>query len=215
MNGGRTSDGGGWLDRLVAVGAVTQGHFELSSGLHSPEYVQCARLLERPDLVRTAARDLVALLAPRLDEPPATIASPALGAIVLGYEVACAWGCRSIWAERSPEDERLAFRRGFDLRPGERVVAVEDVVTTAGSLRELVELLEHRQAQVVGVAALVDRSGGRVEWRVPSAALVTLEGVQLPPGRCPQCAAGVGLEKPGSRPSGTGTKRTPESTHSR
>ncbi len=203
-----SAGGSGWLDRLVAIGAVTQGHFELSSGLHSPEYVQCARLLERPDLVRAAASDLVALLSPRLDEPPATIASPALGAIILGYEVARVWGCRSIWAERNPHDGRLAFRRGFDSQPGERVVAVEDVVTTAGSLRELVELLERHQAQVVGVATLVDRSGGGVQWRMPSAALVTLEGVQSPPGRCPQCAAGVGLEKPGSRPSGTGTKPT-------
>jgi len=209
------ADGSRWLDRLVVIGAVTHGHFELSSGLHSPEYVQCARLLERPDLVQAAARDLVALLSPRLDEPPATIASPALGAIILGYEVARAWGCRSIWAERNPQDGRLAFRRGFDLQPGERVVVIEDVVTTAGSLRELVELLERHQAQVVGVATLVDRSGGGVEWQVPSAALVTLEGVQLPPGRCPQCAAGAGLEKPGSRPNGTGTKPTQESTHSR
>ena len=203
-----TSQGREWLDQLTAIGAVTQGHFELSSGLHSPEYVQCARLLERPDLVQSAAQDLVALLSPLLDAPPVTIASPALGAITLGYEVARAWGCRSIWAEREPGDGRLAFRRGFGLQADERVVAVEDVVTTAGSLRELVELLERRNAQVVGVATLVDRSGGAVEWRVPSVALVTLEGVQVPPSRCAQCAAGLELEKPGSRPSGAGTKPT-------
>jgi orotate phosphoribosyltransferase len=208
VSSGRAWQGRGWLDRLTAVGAVTQGHFELSSGLHSPEYVQCARLLERPDLVQSAAQDLVALLSPLLDAPPATIASPALGAITLGYEVARAWGCRSIWAEREPRDGRLAFRRGFDLQADERVVAVEDVVTTAGSLRELVELLERHRAQVVGVATLVDRSGGAVEWRVPSVALVTLEGVQVSPSRCPQCAAGLELEKPGSRPGEAGTKPT-------
>lgn len=206
MSSGHTPDRRGWLDRLIAIGAVTQGHFELSSGLHSPEYVQCARLLEYPDLVQSAARDLVAVLSPRVDTPPATIASPALGAITLGYEVARAWGCRSIWAEREPRDGRLAFRRGFGVRADEPVVAVEDVVTTAGSLRELVELLERHRAQVVGVATLVDRSGGEVQWRVPSAALVTLEGVQVPPDGCPQCAAGLEFEKPGSRPSGAGTK---------
>jgi orotate phosphoribosyltransferase len=143
-----------------------------------------------------------------MDAPPATIASPALGAIILGYEVARALGCRSIWAERRSKDGQLVFRRGFDLQPGERVVAVEDVVTTAGSLRELVELLQRHQAQVVGVATVVDRSGGKVEWQVPSAALVTLEGVQVPAGQCSQCSAGLELEKPGSRPSGAGTKPT-------
>jgi orotate phosphoribosyltransferase len=171
----------------------------LSSGLHSPNYVQCALLLQHPDEAAAAGSELAERLSRRVATPPQTIVSPAIGGIVLGHEVARAWGARAVWAERSPEGG-LAFRRGFALSPGERVVAVEDVITTAGSLRELVELCQQAGAEVVGVASLVDRSGGTVTWELPWAALVAIEVAHHPPDSCPQCAAGIPVLKPGSRP---------------
>lgn len=188
-----------WLDRLRARGALLEGHFRLSSGLHSPHYVQCALFLQHPDEARRAAEALAAGLRERIPEPPAAVVSPAIGGIVLGHELGRALGCRAVWVERVA-DGRLDLRRGFAFAPGEPVVAVEDVVTTAGSLRELVRVVEARGARVVGVASLVDRSGDRVPWDVPAVRLVRLEGVQHPAEACPQCRAGIPVEKPGSRP---------------
>lgn len=196
---GGAAAGGEWLARLRERGALLEGHFRLSSGLHSPHYVQCARLLQYPADAEAAARALVERLASALGEPPTAVVSPAIGGIVLGHEVARGWGCRAVWAERGGKGV-LTFRRGFTLAAGERVVAVEDVITTAGSLRELIDLAEREGAVVAAVAALVDRSGGAVEWEIPAASLVRLEAVQLPPERCPLCAAGVPTVKPGSRP---------------
>jgi orotate phosphoribosyltransferase len=196
---GRAADGG-WIDRLRARGALLEGHFRLSSGLHSPSYVQCALLLQHPDDAAAAGGELAERLARRVATPPETIVSPAIGGIVLGHEVARAWGARAVWAERSGPEGGLAFRRGFALSPGERVVAVEDVVTTAGSLREVVDLCREAGAEVVGVATLVDRSGGSVTWELPWASLVEIEVAQHPPASCPQCAAGIPAVKPGSRP---------------
>lgn len=188
-----------WLARLRGRGALLEGHFALSSGLHSPHYVQCARLLQWPEDAAAAAMAIVDALRPSIGHAPDAIVSPAIGGLVLGHEVGRAWGCRALWAERDAEGA-LGFRRGFELVAGERVVAVEDVVTTAGSLRELFGRCEAAGATVVGVAALVDRSAGAVGWDVPATALVELEGVQVPPDRCPQCAGGLPLDRPGSRP---------------
>lgn len=189
-----------WVERLRARRALLEGHFRLSSGLHSPRYVQCALLLQHPTDAAAAAAALVERLAERVDGVPDAIVSPAIGGIVLGQEVARAWGARAIWAERAGPEGELTFRRGFSLAPGERVVAVEDVVTTAGSLRELVALCRATEAEVAGAAALVDRSGGRVEWDLPWASLIEIEVEQHRPESCPQCAAGIPAVKPGSRP---------------
>lgn len=189
-----------WVARLKARGALLDGHFRLSSGLHSPRYVQCALLLQHPEEAAAAAAALVERIASRVDGIPDAIVSPAIGGIVLGQEVARAWGTRAIWAERAGPEGRLAFRRGFALEPGERVVAVEDVVTTAGSLREIVSLCRAAGAEVAGAAALVDRSGGTVAWDLPWASLVEIEVEQHSPGTCPQCAGGSEAVKPGSRP---------------
>ncbi|MGH7563596.1 MAG: orotate phosphoribosyltransferase [Gemmatimonadota bacterium] len=188
-----------WLARFRERGALLEGHFRLSSGLHSPHYVQCALFLQHPEDAREAAESLVARLLPSLGEPPDTVVSPAIGGLVLGHELGRAFGCRAIWAERGV-DGALGFRRGFRIVPGERVVAAEDVVTTGGSLRELIRLVTAAGGQVVGVACLVDRSGGRVSWEVPAASLVRLEGVQVPSGECASCAEGLPVQKPGSRP---------------
>lgn len=189
-----------WIERLKARDALLEGHFRLSSGLHSPRYVQCAMLLQHPDDAAAAAAALVARIVERVDGVPDAIVSPAIGGIVLGQEVARAWGTRAIWAERAGPEGELTFRRGFSLAPGERVVAVEDVVTTAGSLRELVSLCRSVEADVMGAAALVDRSGGRIEWDLPWASLIELEVEQHLPESCPQCASGIPTVKPGSRP---------------
>ncbi len=191
---------GEWLERLRARGALLDGHFRLSSGLHSPAYVQCALLLQHPADAAAAGTALVEILSDRVSPAPATIVSPAIGGIVLGQEVARAWGARAIWAERPGSGSELAFRRGFSLAPGERVVAVEDVVTTAGSIREVVALCHSAGAEVVGAAAVVDRSAGGVPWDVPWAALVEILVEQHAPESCPQCAAGIPVVKPGSRP---------------
>ncbi|HEY7471164.1 MAG TPA: orotate phosphoribosyltransferase [Gemmatimonadota bacterium] len=189
-----------WIARLRARGALLEGHFRLSSGLHSPRYVQCALLLQYPGDAADAGAALVERLAARVAPAPQTIVSPAIGGLVFGHEVARAWSARAIWAERGGQEGALAFRRGFALAPGERVVAVEDVVTTAGSLRELVSLCRAAGADVVGAGALVDRSGGRVAWDLPWASLVALEVEAHPPESCPLCAAGTPAVKPGSRP---------------
>ena len=189
-----------WSRRLKERGALLEGHFRLSSGLHSDRYVQCARLLQWPEDAAAAGDALVAALRPEVDPPPTAIVSPAIGGLVFGHEVARAWGCRAIWAEREASTGAFAFRRGFSLEPGERVVAVEDVVTTAGSLRELIDVIEGTSAVVAGVGMLVDRSAGAVTWRVPSASLARVRTSQSAADTCPACAAGEPIVKPGSRP---------------
>ena len=192
--------GGEWLTRLRARGALLDGHFRLSSGLHSPAYVQCALLLQHPGEAAAAGQALVENLAGRVTPAPATIVSPAIGGIVLGQDGARAGGARARWAERAGSGAELAFRRGFSLAPGERVVAVEDVVTTAGSIREVIALCRSAGAEIVAAAAVVDRSAGGALWEVPWASLVEIAVEQHAPESCPQCAAGVPVVKPGSRP---------------
>lgn len=201
---------GEWLQRLRERGAVLEGHFRLTSGLHSPVYVQCARLLQHPQDAADAAGAIVERLSTAGAERPDVVVSPAIGGIVLGHEVARAWGCRAIWAERDTAGAThsvggpLAFRRGFAIEPGERAALVEDVVTTAGSLRELVALAEWAGGRVVGLGAIVDRrgadSGRGPREDLPWAALAVIEIPLHPPESCPQCAAGIPAIKPGSRP---------------
>lgn len=187
-----------WIDRLREREALLEGHFRLSSGLHSPRYVQCARLLQHPAEAADAGAALARATAEGIGSPPDAVVSPAIGGIVLGHEVGRAFERRAIWAERD-DVGTLRFRRGFALAPGERVVAVEDVVTTGGSLRELVALAEAAGARVVAACALVDRSGGTLEWTIPWTALVTLQVEVHEPDACPLCAEGVPVVKPGSR----------------
>jgi orotate phosphoribosyltransferase len=182
------------LELLEAHGALQRGHFLLSSGMHSPHYVQCALLLQYPEVT---ARVCQSLAHPFQQEAVAVVIGPAIGAIPLAYETARQLGARGLWAERV--EGRLALRRSFALGPGERVLVVEDVVTTGGSAKEVAELAERAGAEVVGVAAVVDRSAGAHGLRCRFEPLVRLDVEAYVPTACPLCEQGVPLVKPGSR----------------
>jgi orotate phosphoribosyltransferase len=182
------------LSLFRGSGALLEGHFRLTSGLHSPKYLQCALVLSDP----VDAASLAAALAPRVGDLGATVVlSPALGGIVIGHEVARALGIRAIFAER--QDGALTLRRGFTLGSADRVLVVEDVVTTGGSTRETMEVARAAGATVVGAASIVDRSGGHSSLGVPYQALLSLSVPTYDPASCPLCAQGMPVVKPGSR----------------
>lgn len=182
------------LDMFRRVGALLDGHFRLTSGLHSPAYLQCALVLQHP----REAEACGGALAERVRALGAqAVLSPALGGIVIGQEVGRALGVRALFAER--QDGALTLRRGFSLMPGEKVLVVEDVVTTGGSTRETIDVARAAGAEVVGAAALIDRSGGQLRLDVPFHALAALSVPAYPADACPLCAAGQPVVKPGSR----------------
>jgi orotate phosphoribosyltransferase len=177
------------------TGARLRGHFRLTSGLHSPEYLQCALVLQHPDL----AQRLGAALAEAIGERASVVAAPAIGGLIIGHEVARAAGARFLFTERDAATRAMALRRGFQVKPGERAIVIEDVVTTGGSTREVIEILRAAGADVVAAGCLIDRSGGKADLGVRRVALATLEATTWPPEQCPLCAAGHPLVKPGSR----------------
>ena len=176
------------------AGALLEGHFKLSSGLHSDRYLQSALVLQYPDF----AEELGRALARRLEHlQPTVVLSPARGGLVIGQEVGRALQVRSIFAER--QDGKLTLRRGFTLAPADRVVVVEDVITTGLSTRETIEAAEATGAQVMGAAAIVDRGSDASRLNVPLQALVRMQVAAYQPEACPMCAAGQPVVKPGSR----------------
>ncbi len=184
---------------LESVGAIRHGHFQLSSGLHSATYVQCALVLQFP---RFAERLGLALAAGLGDERVDAVVSPALGGVIFGHEVARALGCRALFTERDASGA-MSLRRGFSLAAGERVVVVEDVWTTGGSTREVIRVVEAAGARVVAAGALVDRGEGfadELRKSIPAHALLALRIESYPPPQCPLCKRGLPVEKPGSRP---------------
>jgi orotate phosphoribosyltransferase len=182
------------LDRFRRVGALLEGHFRLTSGLHSPGYMQCALVLAHP----REAEAFGAELADRVRGLSANVVlSPALGGIVIGQEVGRALGVRALFAER--QDGGLMLRRGFTLGPDDRVLVVEDVVTTGKSTRETIDVARAAGARVVGAAAIIDRSGGEQNLDVPFHALASIALPTYQPESCPLCAAGQPVVKPGSR----------------
>ena len=186
------------LDRFMHLGALLQGHFRLSSGLHSPNYLQCALVLQHPAEAEALGRALAAQLAARLGAvTPTVVLSPALGGLIIGHEVARALGVRAIFAERA--EGVLTLRRGFDLDPADRVVVIEDVLTTGGSTRETMEVAKQRGAAVVAAGAVINRSGTESPVDVPFAALAALTPPTYKPDACPLCEQGLPVTKPGSR----------------
>jgi len=179
-------------------GALLEGHFRLSSGLHSPRYLQCALVLADPELATRLGGRLADALRPLLgDTRPGAVVAPAIGGILVAHEVARALGCRAIFSER--EDGRMTLRRGFSVARGEGVVVVEDVVTTGGSTREVIDAMRAGGARVLAAGSLVDRSGGVADLGVPSRSLLALDVPSYGADRCPLCAQGSKPEKPGSR----------------
>jgi len=176
------------------TGAYLKGHFRLTSGLHSNEYLQCALVLQHPAVAERFGRELAAQL-PACD----VVVSPAVGGLIIGHEVARSLGTRFIFSERDA-DHKMTLRRGFDVKPGERAVVIEDVVTTGGSTREVIEILRTAGANVLAAGSVIDRSGGAVDLGVPRVALATLTVVTYAPESCPLCKQGIQVVKPGSRP---------------
>lgn len=190
-------DSSALLDAMREEEALLEGHFLLSSGLHSDRYFQCARFLQHPELAAKAAQTLAKTLT-KLE--PQLVIGPAMGAVTFSYEVGRALGLRAFWTERV--DGIMAVRRGFRIEPGERVVVVEDVLTTGGSAREVVRVIEEHGGKVVAAASLVNRSGGNPfdDLGIPLVALADVQAKSWNPKECPMCAAGEPVVKPGSRP---------------
>lgn len=189
-------------DRALAAfkqtGALLEGHFVLTSGLHSNQYFQCARLLQYPEHCETFCGEIAGRFREtRVD----VVVAPALGGIVVGQEVGRQLRARTIFAER--KDGVMQLRRGFEIRPGERVLACEDVVTTGGSVGEVVEIAKRAGGIVVGFGYIVDRSGGRAPLDLGPEGIrfpvLTMEVVTYKPESCPLCALGIPVMKPGSR----------------
>ncbi len=175
--------------------ALLEGHFILSSGLHSDRYIQCALVLQHPRI----AEELCVELGPKLMGLGASVVvAPALGGVIVAHEVARALGLRALFTER--QNGAMTLRRGFRLDRDEPTIVVEDVITTGKSTRETINCVEDAGAKVVGVGSLVDRSGGQVDFGVPKASLVTLKVGTYDPDNCPLCKAGTAAVKPGSRP---------------
>src|SRR5712692_10399617 len=181
------------IETFKTSGALLEGHFILSSGLHSPVYLQCAIALQS---TAVAAEFGAAIAEQFRDQKIETVASPAIGGIVIGYEVARQLGARFIWTER--EQGLMTLRRGFGGSLGERVLVVEDVITTGGSTRETIEALRDAGVDVVAAASIIDRSGGKADVGVPRVSLATLEVAAVDPMNCEACKRGESAIKPGS-----------------
>lgn len=189
---------------FVDEGALLQGHFELSSGLHSPQYMQCALLLSRPAKAEALGKALAALLSPLVPDAPELVLSPAMGGLIIGQEVARALGTRAYFTER--EAGAMTLRRGFSLKKGERVVVVEDVVTTGKSSREVMDLVRERGAEPIALLSIVNRSGGGLHLGVPAGSLLEMTIPSYRPEDCPLCREGSPAIKPGSRPQSGGKR---------
>ena len=188
------------LERFRETNALLEGHFILSSGLHSPQYLQCALALQHPLDAEIFAREIadrIRIAGDRDQLEIDTVASPAIGGLVIGFATAQAMGKRFIWTER--ENGVMTMRRGFSVAEGERILVVEDVITTGGSTRECIAALESRGAKVVAAASIIDRSNGAADVGVPRISLVSLDVPSYTPDNCPLCASGVEAVKPGSR----------------
>lgn len=182
------------IDQFKATGALLEGHFQLSSGLHSTVYLQCALVLQFPERAEAFGR---AIAEKFQGQGIQLVASPAIGGIVIGHEVARALGARFVWTER--EAGQMTLRRGFTIAPGEKTLIVEDVITTGGSTRETIDAVRKAGADVVGAASIIDRSGGSADVGVPLSSLASLRVLSVESSVCDACKLGEPVVKPGSR----------------
>ena len=183
------------------TGAYLRGHFRLTSGLHSPGYLQCAKVLQYPAIAERLGAELAARLRTIMKEPADIVVAPAMGGLIIGHEVARALGVPFVFTERDPGTREMVLRRGFALQQGAKAVVIEDVITTGGSSREVVAIIRALGARAIATGSIMDRSGGAADVGVPRVALATLSVKTYGEGDCPMCAAGQSVTKPGSRPS--------------
>lgn len=182
------------LDIFQKTGVMLAGHFLLTSGKHSDRYMQCAKLFEYPDISEKFCKDIAnAFRNDGID----LVVGPALGGVIMAYEVARQLGVKNVFAER--ENGVMTLRRGFEIPVGAKVLVVEDVVTTGGSVKEVIEIVKKAGAKVMGVAAVVDRSGGKADFGCRFYSCISMDIKAYEPGECPVCKTGVPLVKPGSR----------------
>lgn len=182
------------LELFRKSGALLEGHFLLTSGRHSDRYVQCAQVLKYPEYTSLLCEEIASRFK---EEKIDLVIGPAMGGILVAYETARHLGVLNLFAER--ENGKMVLRRGFTIEPGMKVLVAEDVVTTGGSAKEVIELVEGFGAEVVGVGFLVDRSGGKVDFGVRKEAVITMEVPSWDPESCPLCQGGSKAVKPGSR----------------
>jgi orotate phosphoribosyltransferase len=188
------------MDLFKVTKAYLKGHFRLTSGLHSPEYLQCAKVLQHPAYAEQLGKALAEAIQTELGgRQIGLVVSPAMGGLIIGHEVARALGTPHIFTERDPIG-KMTLRRGFEVTEGVNTVVIEDVVTTGGSTREVIELLRTLGANPVAAGSIIDRSGGKADLSgLPKAALVTMNVTAYDPEQCPLCAQGTPVVKPGSR----------------
>ena len=182
------------LDIFKKTGALLEGHFLLTSGRHSNMYFQCAKVLQYPEYTEQVCRIIAEYFK---DYKIDTVISPAMGGIIVGQEVARQLNKRSIFAER--EDKKLTLRRGFTIDKGEKILVCEDVVTTGGSVFEVIDIVKAQGGEVVGVGYIVDRSNGKVDFGYPQKSTMKMEVISYTPDECPLCKENIPLVKPGSR----------------
>ncbi|HXR99006.1 MAG TPA: orotate phosphoribosyltransferase [Pyrinomonadaceae bacterium] len=182
------------IDQFRKTGALLEGHFQLSSGLHSTVYLQCALVLQFPENAEAFGK---AIAEKFQGQGIQLVASPAIGGIVIGHEVARALGARFVWTER--EAGRMTLRRGFTVAPDEKTLVVEDVITTGGSTRDTIEALTRAGANVIAAASIIDRSAGTADVGVPLTALASLKVLSVEAAVCDACKLGEPVVKPGSR----------------
>jgi len=182
------------ISLLKDSGVIMEGHFLLTSGRHSSKFLQCSQLLQHPP---NAARVGSAMAKPFLSSGVQTVIGPAMGGVILAYEVARSLGTRAIYAEKL--DSRMVLTRGFSIKPKEKVLLVEDAVATGGSVMKVLELLKDCHADIVGVSIIVDRTGGKKNFSVRTEALIKMDIESYPPENCPLCQKGISLTKPKGR----------------
>ena len=188
------------LELFRSTGAYLQGHFRLTSGLHSSEYLQSALVLQHPSAAEKLGRLLAEQLRAMAGVPIGLVVSPALGGLIIGHEVARALGTPFLFTERDGATRKMSLRRGFTLAAGQTAVVVEDVITTGGSTVEVIDLLKEGGVKVLAAGSIIDRSGGQADVGVPRLALATMQVAAHYPEQCPLCALGIPVVKPGSRP---------------
>jgi orotate phosphoribosyltransferase len=184
------------LDIFTSTGALLEGHFKLTSGLHSDTYFQCAKVLQHPEHLTEICRHITEHFK---DTPVDTVISPAIGGIVVGTEVGRQLGVKTIFAER--KEGTMMLRRGFSIEPGEQVLVIEDVITTGGSVKEVIDIVRQQGGEIAGVGTVVDRSNGTVRLADSQYSLLSLEVRSYRPDECPMCRENIPLDAPGSRAS--------------